>query len=295
MVITELDEIAWILNLRGEGSTSIGVRLLNVFRVIVFELRINLQGLYHSPLFESQVLVTPDEVTLWIHTDKLNTNLTDHLQKPDCNDTCVGIRDIDDAIVDLASWGQTLDAPQKILLTQVSMYLGGASFAVYEALPEQFIQFGDSPVLDAKSVKNEVRVVFFCNDDAKVLLTSDLVLGGWVYWNVCCTFAWRCCLLHVLCRAGAIYCPGWSQWLDWDECCGALVSGATAAREESWRQFHHHRRIRIQWSHHSLQPHRGDQCTCQWLCCLTWYVSVCFLFFITFKISKSCQEPQGVS
>ncbi len=37
------------------------------------------------------------------------------------------------------------------------MYLTGASYAVYEALPEEAIELADSPVLKTKSIKNQVE------------------------------------------------------------------------------------------------------------------------------------------
>lgn len=45
---------------------------------------------------------------------------------------------------------------EKVLVTKPSVYLTGASYAVYEAIGEDNGSFDDSPVLDAKSIKNSV-------------------------------------------------------------------------------------------------------------------------------------------
>ena len=66
MVITELDEIAWIFNLRGQGEATHG-------------------GLMHSPLFESMALISNDQVFLWIDTQKVVPGLMVHLNPRDCD------------------------------------------------------------------------------------------------------------------------------------------------------------------------------------------------------------------
>ena len=66
MVITELDEIAWIFNLRGQGEHDHG-------------------GLMHSPLFDSMALISDDQVFLWIDTQKVVPGLMVHLNPRDCD------------------------------------------------------------------------------------------------------------------------------------------------------------------------------------------------------------------
>ena len=60
MVVTELDEIAWLLNLRGEGGS-------------------NDEGLMNSPFFDSLVLVTLNEATLYGNLDKINETVRSYL------------------------------------------------------------------------------------------------------------------------------------------------------------------------------------------------------------------------
>ncbi len=65
-------------------------------------------------------------------------------------------RDFDDALSDLSDWGSSLSDPGLVLLTNPSVFLAGASYALYEALPEERVAFADSPVLYDKSIKNQV-------------------------------------------------------------------------------------------------------------------------------------------
>ncbi|TRY63290.1 hypothetical protein TCAL_06265 [Tigriopus californicus] len=141
MVVSELDEIAWLLNLRGEGSSTV-------------------EGLFHSPLFQSIALVTPEDIRLWIHSEKITPDLLSHLQGPDCDTqkatTCVGLEDITNWQSSLAQWASE-QTDLKVLVTKPSMYLSGASYAVYHTLPTDSVQFEASPILDAKAMKNSAE------------------------------------------------------------------------------------------------------------------------------------------
>ena len=68
MVVTELDEIAWLFNIRGEGEEYCeeNVRLDQNIPGSSHN-----EGLYHTPTFESMALVTPQEIILWVHPDKV--------------------------------------------------------------------------------------------------------------------------------------------------------------------------------------------------------------------------------
>ena len=106
-------------------------------------------------------LVSQDEVYLWIHMEKSSPELLAHLQAPGCdqNKSCVQLGDITTAIGDLSSLASKLDESSRVMISLPSTYLTGASYAVYEAIPEANSDFADSPVLDRKAVKNEVRTL----------------------------------------------------------------------------------------------------------------------------------------
>ena len=87
MVVSELDEIAWLFNMRGEGGSTV-------------------DSLFTSPLFQSLALVTLDDITLWVHQEKVSDIIREHLNPDSCNNTnmCVKIKDYSNATVDLNEW-----------------------------------------------------------------------------------------------------------------------------------------------------------------------------------------------
>ena len=87
MVVSELDEIAWLFNMRGEGGSTV-------------------DSLIISPLFQSMALVTLDDIKLWVHQEKVDENIRQHLNPDYCNQThmCVEIKDISRATIDLNEW-----------------------------------------------------------------------------------------------------------------------------------------------------------------------------------------------
>lgn len=132
MVVSELDEIAWLFNLRGEGES-------------------HNEGLFHTPTFQSLSLVTGGEVILWVHMDKVNQEVRDHLEN-------VEIRDIENSLRDLTEWISMHPEADKILITKPSSYLSGASYAVYSAIPETISNLDNSPLINMKAVKNPSEV-----------------------------------------------------------------------------------------------------------------------------------------
>ena len=116
MMVTELDEIAWLYNLRGEGVS-------------------HNEGLYHTPTFHSLGLVTQQELILWLQLDKVSPEVREQLVRPDCVSTCVELRDISESMKDLTEWLSFHPEISRLLVTNPSNYLSGASYAVYSAIP----------------------------------------------------------------------------------------------------------------------------------------------------------------
>ena len=67
MIVTELDEIAWLFNIRGEGRKSNKI----IFSTVYFVGKSHKEGLYNSPTFESMSIVTSQEILLWVHPSKV--------------------------------------------------------------------------------------------------------------------------------------------------------------------------------------------------------------------------------
>lgn len=66
------------------------------------------------------------------------------------------IGDMKDSFEDIQAWADSNTA--SVLLTKPSTYLTGASFAIYESIPQKCVHFDDSPIMLAKNVKNEIEV-----------------------------------------------------------------------------------------------------------------------------------------
>jgi len=141
MVVTEHDEVAWLLNLRGEGSS-------------------HLSGLYHSPTFQGMVLVLTDRVLFWVDIAMLDFDVLDHLSPSDCESIglCVELRQLDENVDELAQLAGDLDQGLKLGLSRPSTYLSGAMYDIYSVIPEEKRLLINSPILQMKAIKNEVEV-----------------------------------------------------------------------------------------------------------------------------------------
>ena len=153
MVVSELDEINWLLNIRGEGSSHNEVRMRTLSSIMSqCPLLCVTQGLYHSPTFQSLALVSHQEILLWLHMDKVTPELREHLGSE------VEIRDVNTSLQDLAEWVSLHPELDSLLMSAPSSYLSGATFALYSSVPESLATLGDSPILDMKATKNPVEV-----------------------------------------------------------------------------------------------------------------------------------------
>ena len=76
--------------------------------------------------------MTGQEVILWCHLDKLSQEVMEHLSQGDIN---VETRDYENSLKDLTEWISFHPEANKILIPKPSMYLSGASYAVYSAIP----------------------------------------------------------------------------------------------------------------------------------------------------------------
>ena len=140
MVVTELDEIAWLYNLRGEGAS-------------------HNEGLYHSPTFDSLSLVSQQELILWLHLDQVTPEVREQLARPGCTSTCVELRDISHSMKDLTEWLSFHPEVSSLLVTKPSNYLSGASYAVYSALPTNVTRRVVRLILQQQTGVNTILIV----------------------------------------------------------------------------------------------------------------------------------------
>ncbi|XP_048517336.1 xaa-Pro aminopeptidase ApepP isoform X1 [Dendroctonus ponderosae] len=133
MVVTSLDEIAWLLNIRG--------------RDIPF-----------SPFLRSYLILDMDNVFLYVNSKQLEKNDVLsylHAQSVFKHYDTVQIRNYSDLWIDLRTKSQLYN---KILLPSHCVYSEGASHAIYEhIIPEKRLPH-QSPIIYLKSVKNAVEI-----------------------------------------------------------------------------------------------------------------------------------------
>ena len=86
-----------------------------------------------------------------------------HLVETESHDNyCYYFSNYEDATSDLRDWGADMlgafGADLRVLIPNPSVFLPGASYDLYQALPEERTGFENSPILYSKSIKNQVEV-----------------------------------------------------------------------------------------------------------------------------------------
>ena len=136
MVVTALDEIAWLFNLRGSDIP-------------------------HSPVFRAYSLISlapQPQITLYTNKSRLSPIVLAHLGSISCKGglLCVQLKDYTALLTDLEQDNRSEEG--RILLGKPWAYTGGASYAVFSAVAEERRLVELSPIMLAKSQKNEVEV-----------------------------------------------------------------------------------------------------------------------------------------
>ncbi|XP_064489479.1 xaa-Pro aminopeptidase 1-like isoform X2 [Ornithodoros turicata] len=129
IVITALDEIAWLFNLRGKDVP-------------------------HTPVFESFALVTQQNAKLYIKRglDRLGPRVKRLLNANGCNETsdkCVMVLDYRDAYSDIPSGVNNMSW---VVVT------ASCSYALCGAIPKEKQLLKESPLLLLKAIKNSVEI-----------------------------------------------------------------------------------------------------------------------------------------
>ena len=131
-VVSMLDEIAWLFNLRGNDIP-------------------------YNPVFFSYATVTPSAATLYVDSAKLSKEVRDHLEQ-----NSVSIQPYDAIFDDVSALGRSIQSkdtegkPQKVKKFLIS---NRASWALKTALGgETTTDEIRSPICDAKAIKNETEL-----------------------------------------------------------------------------------------------------------------------------------------
>lgn len=153
LVVTALDEIAWLLNMRGSD--------------IPF-----------NPVFFSYVIVGMDRIMLFMNENKANNSVLEHLNIQKSNSMDTGQNDT----VELKAYGAVFEKideivhqkDKKIWLTPES------SFAVCSRVPSELLVRAASPIALMKAVKNDAELagMFACHVRDGVALAEFFCLDG---------------------------------------------------------------------------------------------------------------------
>ncbi|XP_069700118.1 xaa-Pro aminopeptidase ApepP-like [Periplaneta americana] len=132
LVLTALDEIAWLFNLRGSDVP-------------------------FTPVFQSYAVVEMSGATLYLSPGKSTPQVEEHLNAHSSNmDDSVRIKNYTDIWNDLA---ELKDDAVRVWLPYPFSYARGVSYLVYKQIPIGKTGFATSPVLLMKDVKNDVEAV----------------------------------------------------------------------------------------------------------------------------------------
>ncbi|CAH1279761.1 unnamed protein product [Diabrotica balteata] len=132
MVVTALDEIAWLLNIRGRDVPN-------------------------SPYIRSYVILDMERVILYINMSQVPKAVQDHLHYDPklIERDAVILKEYDDIWLDLGTLSQRY---HKVLIPSHCVYSSGASHAIYEHVFANRRMLKQSPIIYLKAVKNEVEI-----------------------------------------------------------------------------------------------------------------------------------------
>jgi len=134
IIITALDEIAWLLNLRGSD--------------IAF-----------TPVFKSYVFISQNTAVLFVNPVLTTSAIRKHLRSDWCGQeqtVCVEIRKYDRTFNDLPALMANVNT---VLLPSKYAYSGGVSFAIHETVVAHKRRTAPSPLILMKAQKNDVEVI----------------------------------------------------------------------------------------------------------------------------------------
>ncbi|XP_015596687.1 xaa-Pro aminopeptidase 2 [Cephus cinctus] len=123
-IVTALEEIAWLTNLRGSDIP-------------------------YLPLFRSYMLITNETSRLYLPSNKQTSGIVSVL-----TEASISVHDYDDIWTDLPAAASAANA---ILVPAAYSYALGVSYKIYNTMPSNKIQLLPSPVLLRKDRKNDVE------------------------------------------------------------------------------------------------------------------------------------------
>ncbi|ROT63460.1 hypothetical protein C7M84_018672 [Penaeus vannamei] len=142
LVLTSLDEVAWLLNLRGNDIPYNPAYLLPR------------RNPFSPPVFRSYVIIGRSNVELFIPAGKITPAVDMHLNVNQCGEQeCVLISEYTAILDRLRALELNADI-KKVMMGKKYSYSGGVSYAIYSAVPERKRHVRVSPVLSMKARKS---------------------------------------------------------------------------------------------------------------------------------------------
>ncbi|XP_067012527.2 xaa-Pro aminopeptidase ApepP isoform X2 [Anabrus simplex] len=142
LVVTALDEVAWLLNLRGCDVP-------------------------YNPVFFSFVIVTMNQVVLFVDEAKLNTTVQNHFSEEDLLVKIMPYEKVDSFLKDMVG-----DQEGKVWISN------GSSYALVSIIPDKVRLTEITPIALMKAIKNSVEINGMINAHIKDAAA------------LCCYFAW---------------------------------------------------------------------------------------------------------
>ncbi|KAA0186303.1 hypothetical protein HAZT_HAZT005120, partial [Hyalella azteca] len=185
LVVTALDEVAWLLNLRGNDipyNTGGWGRLVVQHRWVGWQVvqqrygrwhrwvgvaggttkawqvaQVGGGGRWYNTVFRSYLLVDHKDVTLFIDNERIPPVVDFHLHIGQCFDNvCFHVTEYDNLVPRLQAAAASSDV-KRVLLPKKYAYTGGVSYAIYSAVPADKRVSAVSPVVALKARKNDVE------------------------------------------------------------------------------------------------------------------------------------------
>ncbi|XP_024139805.1 xaa-Pro aminopeptidase 2 isoform X1 [Oryzias melastigma] len=126
LLLSALDETAWLFNLRGNDIP-------------------------YNPFFYSYTLLTQNEIWLFVHTERVTKDLEEYLEAHCSDPLCVQLKPYDSVLQELSKY---------VLQPDIRVWIGTeyTNYALFQLIPQaKLITSTYSPVLTSKAVKDETE------------------------------------------------------------------------------------------------------------------------------------------
>lgn len=142
LLVTQLDEVAWLLNLRGADIP-------------------------HTPEFKGYIVLEMDHIHLFVNSSQLTSSVISHIHSDKCNSSnndrsltapCVTVHEYSEIGSFMDQLVKNLAPNTLVWVPSRWAYSGGASYDLYGRVSDEHRLFKPSPLIRLKGMKNPVEV-----------------------------------------------------------------------------------------------------------------------------------------